>query len=299
MKNVKWSVLVVIMTAAVASFATSTASATTLGLATGSTLEAEAETTTILHPPIGNIECKASKVIGKTSNEGGASETVKANVETLTFTECNATVTVLAKGSLEVHTKEAGANNNGTLTSSGTEVTVELFGFHCIFKTSNTDIGTLTGSANTGANATFDVEATIPRTGGRSGAFCGSTAQWTGSYEFTNPGSLNVDGESEGGPLRVTPGSLNFFFGVGQEKEITIEKKTSTTSVEVRGYSFQDSMGNPFTGIDITSLESCLTHYTYGTSCVVRFKDTRTSTGHGFIVLDTDHGTQWIGIHVT
>jgi len=88
-------------------------------------------------------------------------------------------VTVITKGSLEIHTRETGVTESGTLTSSGSEVTVEFLGFHCIFKTSSTDIGTLTAN---GGNATFDIAATIPRTGGRSGAFCGSTAQWTGSY---------------------------------------------------------------------------------------------------------------------
>lgn len=72
-------------------------------------------------------------------------------------------------------------------------MTVEVSGFHCIYKTSSTDIGTLTGSANTESNPTLDIEATIPRTGGRSGAFCGSTAKWTGSYKVTAPNPLNVD----------------------------------------------------------------------------------------------------------
>jgi hypothetical protein len=154
----------------------------------GTSIAAEAEGTTILHPPIGDIECKKSSVSGKTTNTGGATETVKGNIESLSFAECNATVTVLAKGSLEVHTRTASADGNGTPTSTGTEVTVEFVGFHCIFKTSSTDLGTLTGSENTGGtHATLDIAATIPRTGGRSGAFCGSTAQWTGSYLFTSP----------------------------------------------------------------------------------------------------------------
>jgi hypothetical protein len=193
-----------VMAAALVAFAVPTASATTLGLQTGTTISAEAEGTTILHPPIGDIECKKSSVSGKTTNEGGATETVKGNIEALSFTECNATVTVLAKGSLEVHTREATENGNGTLTSSGTEVTVEFAGFHCIFKTSSTDIGTFTGSPVSGGNATFDIAATIPRTGGRSGAFCGSTAAWTGSYNVTSPSPLAVDrvcfqrGPSEG-----------------------------------------------------------------------------------------------------
>ena len=186
------------MVAACVLFAATTASATELNtetamLASGSTIASSAEGTTTLHPPIGDIECKESAVEGTTSNTGSPTETVSGGITKLTFTTCNAIVTVLAKGSLEIHTRETNGNGNGTLTSSGSEVTVEFAGFHCIFKTSSTDIGTLTGSTATGGNATLDIEATIPRTGGRSGAFCGSTAQWTGSYKVTKPSFLNVD----------------------------------------------------------------------------------------------------------
>jgi hypothetical protein len=102
-------------------------------------------------------------------------------------------VTVLQKGILEVHTRNASADNNGLFTSSGTEVTVEFFGTHCIFKTQNTTVGTLTGSSTTGRTATLDIQATIPRTGGRSGAFCGATAALTGSVTVTKPDWLDID----------------------------------------------------------------------------------------------------------
>jgi hypothetical protein len=52
----------------------------------------------------------------------------------------------------------------------------------------------LTGSTTTGGNATLDIAATIPRTGGTSGAFCGSSIQWTAAFKFTAPSTLNVDG---------------------------------------------------------------------------------------------------------
>jgi hypothetical protein len=198
MSRLKSLVLAAGSVAAFVALTATTASATELynesGMVTaGSNIAAEAEGTTTLDPPFGTIECKKSSVSGKTTNTGGSSETVSTSIESLSFTECNATVTVLAKGTLEIHTAETTANGNGTLTSNGTEVTVEFIGTHCIFKTSNTDIGTLTGSGTTEANATLDIAATIPRTGGRSGAFCGSTAAWTGSYKVTNPSNLGVD----------------------------------------------------------------------------------------------------------
>jgi hypothetical protein len=147
----------------------------------------------VLHAPFGNIECAESTFSGKSTSAGGASETVKGNVETLTMGKCNAEVVVLATGTTEVHTKAGEANNNGLVTTSGISITVTFNGFHCVFTTNNTVFGTETGSANTGGASVIDVEATIPRTGGRSGAFCGSTAAMTGSYLNTTPVTVNVD----------------------------------------------------------------------------------------------------------
>lgn len=202
MKYIKMLGLAAVAAAALMAFVgAGTASATQLTgaggsiLGVGTVITAEAEGTTELHPPIVSINCKKSHVGGKVTSAGGKAETetVKGNIEVLTFTECNATVTVLQKGTLEVHTQTKGViNNNGTLTSSGAQVTVNYLGFHCIFSTSNTSLGTVTGSATTGGSATLDIAATIPRTGGTSGAFCGTTAQWTGAYKVTNPATLNI-----------------------------------------------------------------------------------------------------------
>jgi hypothetical protein len=159
----------------------------------GTEVHAEAEGNLVTHQSIGDIPCSASTMKGKTTNTGGSSETVAIVLEALTFSGCNAEVVVLEPGSLEIHTREASANGNGTVTWSGMRVTQTFVGFHCIFTTSATDIGTLTGSSTTKATPTLDIEATIPRTGGRSGAFCGSTAQWTGSYQFTAPDWMDVD----------------------------------------------------------------------------------------------------------
>ena len=197
MKLVKMFGLAVIAAAALMAFVgAGTASATTLTCngatcPAGTLITAEAESKVVLHPPFGSIECSKSHVEGKTNNAGSAAETVNGSISTLSFSECNATVTVLTKGALEIHA--ISGTSDGTVTSNGTEVTVEYLGFHCIFKTSNTDIGRLTGSNTTKTeHATFDISATIPRTGGRSGAFCGSTAQWTGAYKITTPTKLNV-----------------------------------------------------------------------------------------------------------
>ena len=191
-----------------------------LMVTSGSTLSAEAEGSQVFSTPFGNIECTGSSLSAKTSNTGGASETVNATVETLTFTGCSATVTVLAKGTLEIHTQEGSANNNGSITSTGAEMTIEKAGVHCIYKTSSTKIGTLTGSANTGKTATYDIAATVPRTGGKAGAFCGSTGEWKGSYKVTTPDVLNVDGAAPPPAATTLTTSLS-----GEEKsgeEITV-----------------------------------------------------------------------------
>lgn len=205
MKYVKMLGLAAFAAALMAFAVAGTASATELTngsgmVTTGSTIASAAEGTTTLHPPIGDISCTGSEVEGTTSNTGGSSETVSGSLSKLTFTGCNAEVVVLEKGSLEIHTRTASSDHNGTLTSTGAKVTVTFLGFHCIFGTNATDIGTLTGLSTVAAaekvataTARLDIEATIPRTGGRSGAFCGSTALRAGSFRLTGPDWIDVD----------------------------------------------------------------------------------------------------------
>jgi len=150
----------------------------------------------VLDAPFGNIECN-STTHGTITNPGSASTTASGPIPKggLIFNECGSdTVTVLKEGSLEIHTDVEGVTDfNGTVTSIGAEVTIVHLGFHCIFGTgAGTDIGTLTGSTTTGKTATMHIKATIPRTGGSSGAFCGSSAPWTGTYDITTPDTLDV-----------------------------------------------------------------------------------------------------------
>ncbi|MGN6254705.1 MAG: hypothetical protein ACTHO8_06945 [Solirubrobacterales bacterium] len=197
MKNLKSFVLAVAAAAMLLAFAgVGSASATELTCgremcAAETTIKAVSEGKTVFDEPFGNLECEVT-LEGHTENTGSATETIKIPLTTLTFTNCGGdTVSVLHAGSLEVHWKEGG--NNATLTWTGAEITVVHLGTHCIFTPINTPIGTLTGSASTGSNATLDISAFIPRTGGNSGAFCGSSMPWTGSYKFTTPSTLNID----------------------------------------------------------------------------------------------------------
>lgn len=153
---------------------------------TGTFLHGGSEGHVIFDAVFGTIECNGT-IEGNTSNTGGPSETVSGSRTGFTVTNCTSsiTITTLQVGSMEIH-------GNGTVTSSGTEGTVEAFGFHCIFRTSNTDLGTLTGSSTTGKTATFDISGVIPRVGGRSGAFCGASAPITGSGIVDTPMFLDV-----------------------------------------------------------------------------------------------------------
>lgn len=136
------------------------------------------------------VKCLKSSLVGKTSNAGSSSETVKGTVETLTFEECgNHTVTVLKKGSLETH--HISSTDNGTVTSSGAEITFLTHTFllgtiHCIYATESTDLGTLTG----GNPAKLSVEAEVA--GVTTSAFCSEKATWTAEYEVTSPKPLYV-----------------------------------------------------------------------------------------------------------
>jgi hypothetical protein len=127
--------------------------------------------------------CTTSEVKGKTTTFTG---TPAGPIETLTFGNCSHTTTVLAKGSLSV--TRIGETTNGTVSSSGAEVTVvsTAFGVSAVCKTgAGTDIGTLTG-VKTG-KATMDINGKIS---------CGilGTSTWTGTYTVTSPEGLGVEG---------------------------------------------------------------------------------------------------------
>ncbi|HEX5988906.1 MAG TPA: hypothetical protein VFY75_01665 [Solirubrobacterales bacterium] len=196
MKYVKMLGLLAVAAAALMAFA-GTASATYLTSPAGTTytgtIHAKSEGTTTLHGEAFAVSCAASTVSGSVEFHSTGTGTAGGKITTLDFSECTFPVTVIANGSLEVHTKTASADGNGTLTSNGAKITIHgPFGINCLYETNNTDIGTLTGSKNTGKTATLDIDSSlIPRTG--DSAFCGAAGEWTGSYEVTTPDYLDVD----------------------------------------------------------------------------------------------------------
>lgn len=138
----------------------------------------------ILHPPFGDIECSTSSIEGEIANAGGTGVTVSGALSAFTFASCNATVTTLKKGTFSITSPNEGS---GTLTLEGFEITVEFIGTHCIFG------GGASLSLKGGEMSSFGT-ATLSRTKGRSGVFCGSTAEWTVEYTITKPEPLYVEG---------------------------------------------------------------------------------------------------------
>jgi hypothetical protein len=193
MKYIKMLGLLAVAAAALMAFA-GTASATEITSSTGSTPTINATNVgqLELHGPVGSVICQKSTVAGTVTSHG-ANKPATGPISTLSFTECNEHVTVVKNGTLSI----TGANptGNGTLTSSGAEVTVvqtTIFGaVHCIYATGNTHIGTVTGASSGTGHAVLNISASIPRV--VTSGLCGSEpAEWTGTYKVNHPTGFQV-----------------------------------------------------------------------------------------------------------
>jgi hypothetical protein len=189
MKYIKTLGLLAVAAAALMAFA-GTASATYLTSTGGATPSITATAgPTSLDGAFSTVTCQSSEVASAVGAHG-AGVPASGKVTTLDFRECNFPVTVdpAKMGTLSVHGTTT--TGNGTLTSSGAEVAIHTSVGTCVFTTSNTDIGTVTGSNITGGHAVLDITGKIPRTGGN--FLCGSSGTWTGSYTITGPNALEV-----------------------------------------------------------------------------------------------------------
>jgi len=188
MKYIKILSLMAVAAAALMAFA-GTASATIIEESNGTQLLKGTQiestgTNAVLKAGFSTVECSHSEVDGKTSNNGGAGETVEGNINNLSFSGCNMTVTVLKKGKLIVHHT---SGSNGTVTSEGAEVTVNNHSVSCTYgTTSATNIGNLAG----GSPAKLTASASLTRVAG--GFLCANPATWTATYTVTTPTSLLV-----------------------------------------------------------------------------------------------------------
>ncbi|HWO83208.1 MAG TPA: hypothetical protein VNM38_05390 [Solirubrobacterales bacterium] len=183
------------------------------------------------------VECSSS-IVGKVETDGSGI-TAEGKLSSLTFKSCtNGNIVNVKKGgSLIFHTKGEGTGN-GTVTSTGAEIEVTvktIFGtLTCIYTTSSTDIGTLTGTDTTLSNATLDISATVSRTGGSE--LCGSTATWTGSYLISTPWALTVNDQDVEPIIKVDLAQDLPKFKENDVKEPTIEddgSKIAWTLVKV------------------------------------------------------------------
>jgi hypothetical protein len=129
------------------------------------------------------VVCHHSLFHGKVESHG-AGVPASGAISALNFNECTQPVTVLQRGFFKLN--GTGVTNDGKVRFSGGEIRIHTStGPVCTFKTSETDIGTLTG----GEGASLDVEsATLPA----SGFLCPSTGVWTGIYKVTSPTRFSV-----------------------------------------------------------------------------------------------------------
>lgn len=184
MKYFKTLGLVTLVAAALAAVGgISTASATILessggNLSQGTQIEMTG-TNFVLKAGFATIECGHSELDGKTSNAGGAGESVEMQVNNLSFTECNGSVKVTKKGKL-IYEHTSGSNL--TVTSEGLEIDVTVGATTCTFGASTPrDLGTING----GWSALWNLLGSLTRI---SGSFlCANPAGWSVTYTVTSP----------------------------------------------------------------------------------------------------------------
>lgn len=188
MKHLKILGLAAVAAMAMMAFAAS-ASATTLevgGEAQNKAVELNASlsnSSALLQTTSGSFAntCTTSNVEGATTS---FTPTVSGPISSLTFTNCTTNPVVVDKaGSLSI---AYSSGTNGTVTSSGAEVTVPspIGALNC--KTGGgVDIGTLTGVK--AGNATMDINAVL------NCGFLVPSATWTGTYSVTSPAGLGVE----------------------------------------------------------------------------------------------------------
>jgi hypothetical protein len=137
--------------------------------------------------------CTGSIIKGKTSNAGSATETIKGNVESMTYENCNATFKDLKLGTFEVH--YVGPKTTGELTSIGSEVTMLVAGLSCDYGTvGGVDLGVMESDET--ETPEFDEETTWKK---EEGSFlCPGSIIVKGIYNITAPKKVYFKAKTEG-----------------------------------------------------------------------------------------------------
>lgn len=192
----------------VAAIGVSSASATelysgTTTLGKGTKIEASLTGSSTLESTDGTLvgTCTGSTISGSTTNTGGPSESVSAELTALTWSGCSFTTHTLAIGNLSF-SYTSGAN--GTVSGSEIKWTMPT-AVTCRYGTgSSANLGTVTGTTETGKHATIDINAVINEQEPKS-AFCPDTTRWKATYTVTTPTGFNVgSGEKAGAELYST-----------------------------------------------------------------------------------------------
>jgi hypothetical protein len=134
--------------------------------------------------------CTGGTVGGKLTNAGGAGVTATGPVETLDWTGCIFPTTTNTLGKLEI--KKIAGTSNGTVVADATfKVTINTVFFgSCVYGvTAGVSLGDLTEgkgqTATTGGEpAIFHANAVAEKF---EGVVCPDTANWTGTYQLTEP----------------------------------------------------------------------------------------------------------------
>jgi hypothetical protein len=158
-------------------------------VAAGTEIKSELTGSAILETTGGTTldTCTGGGVNGKVESAGSSTTTVGGKNSSVTWSGCTVETKTLAPGSLEIHW--ISGTDNGTLTASGAEVTVNtgFFGA-CVYGTgTGKDLGTLVG----GGPATLAISTTVTLTKNESG-LCPSETKWTANYKVTQPNPLYV-----------------------------------------------------------------------------------------------------------
>jgi len=129
--------------------------------------------------------CTGSTVKGKTTNDGSATETIKGNVESITYENCKSTLKDLKLGTFEVH--YVGPKTTGELTSIGAEVTMVVAGSSCDYGTvGGVDLGKMESDET--ESPEFDEETTWEKEEG--GFICPGSIIVKGIYNITAPAKV-------------------------------------------------------------------------------------------------------------
>jgi hypothetical protein len=138
--------------------------------------------------------CTTSTFKGKTTNAGSATETIKGNVEKLTFENCGSEIKVVSTGAFEIH--YVGPTTKGGLTTSGTHLTVVDFGVSCDYFTGSSWVEFAAMESDESISPEANVESVFTKEAG--GFLCPGSVVIGGHYLITKPTKIFFKKTMEG-----------------------------------------------------------------------------------------------------